>query len=141
MKIELNMTIPQAVRFHDALEAAERFAEEGEGKHLLGFAKRMVEQALKRVEQVYDDSLVMPTAQEVEMARAGRRIDAIKVLRERTGAGLKTCKDAIDRAVPFVPAVTCRYCGKSVGPDHAGCGPTATKSADLDTLYRAGVLR
>ena len=33
---------------------------------------------------------------EVALLRAGRKIDAIKSLRERTGIGLKEAKDAID---------------------------------------------
>ncbi|MCE7550356.1 ribosomal protein L7/L12 [Streptomyces thermodiastaticus] len=34
-----------------------------------------------------------------ELARAGRQIEAIKVYREATGAGLKEAKDAVDRMV------------------------------------------
>ncbi|GGV72484.1 ribosomal protein L7/L12 [Streptomyces thermoviolaceus] len=41
-----------------------------------------------------------PRLQQVhELARTGRQIEAIKVYREVTGAGLKEAKDAVDRMV------------------------------------------
>ena len=38
-----------------------------------------------------------PGGPEAALLRAGRKIDAIKSLRERTGVGLKEAKDAVDR--------------------------------------------
>ena len=41
-----------------------------------------------------------------QLAEAGNRIHAIKMLREQTGLGLKEAKDLLDRAVPFAGGAT-----------------------------------
>ena len=38
-----------------------------------------------------------------DFAKAGRRIEAIKILREVSGVGLKEAKDAVDKEFPATP--------------------------------------
>lgn len=45
-----------------------------------------------------DDAVHEPVSAEVrQLALLGKKIEAIKVLREQTGLGLKECKDIVDR--------------------------------------------
>lgn len=42
-------------------------------------------------------------AQEIETLKAGNKIEAIKMVRERTGLGLRDAKDLVDKAFPPKP--------------------------------------
>ena len=45
-----------------------------------------------------------------ELARAGRRIEAIKLVRERTGLGLKEAREYVERLEPKAPLSGSRGC-------------------------------
>jgi ribosomal protein L7/L12 len=59
--------------------------------------ERTVETLLKRLGMNYNDSADAYLYPEVlELARQGKKIEAIKVYREMTGTDLKTAKDFVD---------------------------------------------
>jgi ribosomal protein L7/L12 len=60
------------------------------------------------------------------LARAGRTIDAIKLFREQTGAGLKECKDAVEALLEG-----------QAPPRPAGALPGWAEGADLQSEVRA----
>jgi ribosomal protein L7/L12 len=106
VKIELNMSIANLVQARDALK--ERAHSSGcyctPGCSVLGFMLQMLEKKLEEVEKVYDDYTLQPSAEEVRLFLAGDRIGAIRKMRERTGAGLKAVKDAVERAAGYLPS-------------------------------------
>jgi ribosomal protein L7/L12 len=62
----------------------------------LAEAKAAVEK-LQRGERVAPEQSAGGVTDEIrELVRSGRKIEAIKIYRERTGAGLKEAKDAVD---------------------------------------------
>ena len=54
--------------------------------------------------------MIRLTHEEVETARSGRRLLAIKLVRERTGCGLTEGRAAVDAAVPRQIEVPCPFC-------------------------------
>lgn len=99
IKIEINFPLDELVRLRDVL--ADDLRHDSRAHHVV----MLIEKKLEEVARVYDESLLVPNEDEKAMARSGKRIEAIRALRVRTGAALKAAKDAVDRAVPWVSGV------------------------------------
>jgi hypothetical protein len=96
IKLEFYLPIDELVRLRDVL--ADDLKHDSRAQYLVS----QITNKLETISRVYDESLLVPNDAEKELARKGNRIEAIRMMRGRTQAALKACKDALDHAVPWV---------------------------------------